>query len=379
MASVLGTTALSLSDEQAMLMEVARSFVRDQVPIERVREHLESASGFDPAVWAEMVAMGWSGVALPEVVGGAEMGFGAVVPIIEALGFGVVGTPLMSTILAGQLLVDAGAGAVDDRLTAIASGSVATVAFLDGGDWGAPQRSVVVQADGSLSGCKHFVGDALEAAFFVVVCEYEGEPALALVDRSALAAEALTPNALIDLTKRSASVDFSGVKPAQLLTGATVAEGIERYRLYGALLCATEAVGTSHRCLTALVDYMTTRKQFGKLIGSYQALKHPAVDIYCGVEDARSFVYHAATLIDRAADHSDIEIACRMAKASATELIGYAGDRSVQFHGGFGFTWDCDSTLFIRRAQWTRQVFGDAGHHRKHLARLLLDPVINSG
>ncbi len=373
MPSVLGTTALGLSDEQAMLMEVARNFVRDQSPIERVRAHLESDSGFDPAVWNEMVAMGWSGVALPEAVGGAEMGFGAVVPIIEALGFGVVGTPLINTILAGQLLLDAETQGVDEVLTAIASGSVATVAFLDGGDWGAQQRSVVVQDDGSLSGRKYFVGDAQVAAFFVVVCDYKGEPALAVVDRAAVAPEAITANALIDLTKRSANVDFSGVRPAQLVTGASVSRAVELYRLYGALLVATEAVGTSHRCLAALVDYMTTRKQFGKLIGAYQALKHPTVDIYCGVEDARSFVYHAATLIDRGTEARDIDIACRMAKASATDLMSYAGDRSVQFHGGFGFTWDCDSTLFIRRAQWTRQAFGDAGHHRKHLARLLLD------
>ncbi len=373
MPSVLGTSALSLSDEQAMLMEVARNFVRDKAPIEQVRAHLESDQGFDSAVWTEMIAMGWTGVALPEAVGGAAMGFGAIVPIIEALGFGVVGTPLMNTILAGQLLHDASSHGLDEVMAAIASGSVATVAFLDAGDWGAEQRSVVVQSDGALQGGKSFVGDALEAEFYIVVCDHGGEPALAVVERTAVASAAISANALIDLTKRSANVDFTGVTPLHLVTGASVTGAIDRYRMYGALLSAAEAVGTSHRCLAALVDYMTTRKQFGKLIGSYQALKHPTVDIYCGVEDARSFVYHAATLIDRAADTRDIEIACRMAKASATELMSYAGDRSVQFHGGFGFTWDCDSTLFIRRAQWTRQAFGDAGHHRKHLARLLLD------
>lgn len=379
MESIIGSTALAWSDEQAMLMEVARNFIRDQAPIETVRASLESETGFDAGLWQTMVDLGWTGIALPEAFGGSAMGMGSVIPVVEALGFGVVGTPLLNTTLAGQLLTATGGSELEPVLTRIAAGEVATVAFLDGGDWGAAQTALQVAADGALVGEKLMVGDAQTAALFLVTCSYDGEPALAIVERTALPSGAIRPHTLIDLTKRAGTVDFSGVTPTLVSRGASVISAIEQYRHFGALLTAAEATGTAHRCLSAIIEYLNTRKQFGKLIGSYQALKHPTVDIYCAVEDARSFVYHAATLIDRGASAEDIEVACRMAKASATELMSYAGDRSVQFHGGFGFTWDCDSTLFIRRAQWTRQAFGDAHHHRKKLAERLLRAPVASG
>jgi alkylation response protein AidB-like acyl-CoA dehydrogenase len=125
--------------------------------------------------------------------------------------------------------------------------------------------------------------------------------------------------------------------------------------------------------LDTLVGYLTTRKQFGRLIGSYQALKHPTVDILLQMDSARTLIYHAATLINDASLNKDTEIACRMAKAQATDALLFAGDRSVQFHGGMGFTYDCDAMLYIRRAQWAQHQYGDAQHHRKLLAPLLLD------
>jgi alkylation response protein AidB-like acyl-CoA dehydrogenase len=121
------------------------------------------------------------------------------------------------------------------------------------------------------------------------------------------------------------------------------------------------------------VEYLKTRKQFGRLIGSYQALKHPMVELLCSVDAARSFIYHAATLVGPGPLETDAEIACRMAKAQASDTLKFAGDRAVQFHGGMGFTYECDAQLYIRRAQWSQQVFGDAYHHRKRLAPLLLD------
>ncbi len=373
MASVLGDLSLQFSEEQGMLLDVARGFVADKSPIEAVRAQLETSAGFDGAVWQEMVSLGWTGIALPESVGGAGMGIGAVVPVVEALGNGLLGTPLISTTLAGQLLCRAAGTEAEPLLARIAEGAVVTVALLDGGDWGADNRGVDVDDTGTLQGQKMMVPDGGVAEIFVVVCNRGGEPALAVVERSALADSAVTENTVIDLTKRSANIDFSGVEPSWVLVGGKVEEALRDFRLLGALLTAVEATGTAARCLNAIVDYLKTRKQFGKLIGSYQALKHPTVDIYCGVENARSFVYHAASVIDDGVLSTDAEVACRMAKVEASELMSFAGDRSVQFHGGIGFTWDCDSTLFIRRAQWTRQAFGDAAHHRKHLAGLLLD------
>ena len=231
---------------------------------------------------------------------------------------------------------------------------------------------MVVSDGGTLQGGKSFVTDAGVAELFLVVVSGD-EHTLAVVERDALADSAITEQALIDLTKRAAKVDFSGVTPAAIFRGEGVHSAIRDYLLLGALLTAAEATGSAAACLATITDYLKTRKQFGKLIGSYQALKHPTVDIYCGLENARTYCYHAASLVAEEPLSGEAEVACRMAKATATDLIEFAGDRSVQFHGGIGFTWDCDSMLYIRRAQWSRQLFGDALAHRTALAALLLD------
>jgi alkylation response protein AidB-like acyl-CoA dehydrogenase len=196
---------------------------------------------------------------------------------------------------------------------------------------------------------------------------------VALVSGDDIAVQAQQAHALIDLTKRAATIDFTGIKARRVLIGAKIEGAIRDYLLIGALLTAAEAVGSTSACLDGIVDYLKTRKQFGKLIGSFQALKHPTVDIYVGMEQSRSLVYHASSEVGEGPLSAEAEVACRMAKAQASETIQYAGDRSVQFHGGFGFTWECDSSLFIRRAAWSQQQFGDAMHHRKRLAPLLLD------
>ena len=210
----------------------------------------------------------------------------------------------------------------------------------------------------------------------MVLTTHNGHPTFALVERDQLREGAIRPHRLIDETRRAAKVDFSGVCVAAdaVLTGADGATLLEEVKLLGALLVAAEAVGAATSCLKLTVDYLNTRTQFGKLIGSYQALKHPCVEILIKLEGARSQVYHAATLL---AGHAgpmteDQEIACRMAKVCATEALTFAGDRAVQFHGGMGFTYECDTSLYIRRAQWVQQMFGDAAHHRKRLAPLLL-------
>jgi alkylation response protein AidB-like acyl-CoA dehydrogenase len=374
--SVIGSTALTFSEEQAMILDVARTFCRDQSTIPAVRALLESATGFDPAVWQQMVDMGWPGMALPEAVGGSGLGMAAVVPVIEAMGKSLLGGPLLSSVLASQLLLRAAeAPAQEALLTALAAGAPATVALLDNNDWGASRIRCELGADNILQGAKQQVMDAAVAEWFIVVAQEAGEPVLALVPAADVPAAARRDHALIDCTRRAQAIDFSGISVAgdAIVRGPRVVSALRDFRLLGALLVAAEAGGSAAACLDATVDYLKTRKQFGKLIGSYQALKHPCVDILVGVDSTRSFVYHAATLLGDGSLDRDAEIACRMAKAQATETLKYAGDRAIQFHGGMGFTWDCDAQLYVRRAQWTQQAFGDAQHHRKQLARLLLD------
>ncbi|NND69610.1 MAG: acyl-CoA/acyl-ACP dehydrogenase [Halioglobus sp.] len=373
--NLVGNTSLSFTDEQAMLLDVAREFCRNKSPIAVVREQLETENGFDAALWQEIVGLGWAGIALPEAVGGSGLGIGALVPVVEAMGRAMLGTPLINTSLAGQLLLRAGnSEQVERLLPSIVEGSIATVALLDNGDWGGSGLGLTLGDDGVLAGAKRLVGDAQVADTVVASANRAGEPVLVVLQAGQIEGR-LRACTLIDQTKRAADVDLNGIQvdAANIIAGDAVADALRDVRLCGALLVAAEATGSAAACLDTIVEYLKTRKQFGKLIGSYQALKHPTVDILNGVDSSRSFVYHAATLLDAGAVDRDVEIACRMAKAQASETLSYAGDRAVQFHGGMGFTYECDAQLYIRRAQWTQQAFGDVQHHRKQLAALLLD------
>jgi len=383
-----GTTniALSFSDEQAMLLDSAKSFCSHKSDINAVRSLLKSDSGHNPDVWQEMVALGWTGIAIPEQYGGFAMGLGSMVPVIESMGRHLLGTALITSTLAAQAILRGGSEAQREKwLPKIVAGTVGSMALLDNEDWGSKLCGVSTANSSSsdssskivLSGKKLLVADATVADFFIVSINHSGNPALAIVEASQLTASAISANTLIDETKRAATVDFSGVtlSPDALLPQSE--QALKDIRLIGALLIAAEATGTSAATLDCIVSYLTSRIQFGRLIGSYQSLKHPTVDILLQMDSSRSLIYHAATLLDKGPEigplEGDTEVACRMAKAQATETLLFAGDRAVQFHGGMGFTYDCDAMLYIRRAQWAQHQYGDAQHHRLHLARLLLD------
>jgi acyl-CoA dehydrogenase len=371
--SVIGNTALRFDEEQSMLLDYARSFCADKGGVSAARTHLESEREYSPEIWNEIVAMGWSGIGLPESAGGAGLGIGAAVPVLESMGRALMGTPLLSSLLAAQLLLRADAQAGETVLAEIAAGAVATVAELESEDWGSATVATHIDSGGLLHGHKRLVMDAQHARWLLVVAAREGGSVLAVVDASALPPDAVTPRVMIDNTHRAADVTFDSVTPVLLLDNPRIESALRDYRLLGAMLVAAECAGATAACLDTTVDYLKTRKQFGKLIGSYQALKHPSVEVLTAMDSARSFVYHAATLVTEQALDRDAELACRMAKTQATDALKFAGDRAVQFHGGMGFTWDCDAQLFLRRAQWAQQQFGDAQHHRQRLATLLLD------
>jgi alkylation response protein AidB-like acyl-CoA dehydrogenase len=323
-----------------------------------------------------MVALGWTGISIPEAYGGSGLGVSSLVPVVECMGRAMLGTPLVSSALAGQLILRSGnTEQLDSLLPGIAEGTTATMATLESGDWGAKKISSMLDDNLQLSGVKKFVSDAGVAKVFVVSVMHKGAVALAIVRADQLSAGAISANTLIDETKRSSSVNFGGVSvdANNVITGDKIVKALHDVALLGALLIAAEAAGTTGACLDTVVEYLNTRKQFGNLIGSYQALKHPMVEILTSNDSARSFIYHAATLVSDDALDQDSELACRMAKAQATDTLKYAGDRAVQFHGGMGFTYECNAQLYIRRAQWSQQQFGDAQHHRKRIAALLLD------
>ena len=366
--------ALAFSEEQAMILDSAKSFCSDRSDITAVRSLLGSETGFSPDTWAEMVALGWTGIAIPEQYGGSELGIGSTIPLVESMGRHLLSTPYISATLASQALLRGGSDAQKAKwLPKVTEGTIGTMALLDNEDWGATSTSCNLSDNLELQGSKLFVNDAAVADFFIVSANHRGAQVLVLVEASQLASDALSSKVLIDETKRACTVNFSGItlNPDAILPASEVA--LRDSRLIGALLMAAEATGSSAAALDLVVGYLTSRIQFGRLIGSYQSLKHPTVEMLIGMDSARTLIYHAATIIDNGALDPDAEVACRMAKAQATDALMFAGDRAIQFHGGMGFTYECDAQLYLRRALWIQHQYGDSQHHRLHLANLLLD------
>ncbi len=377
--SFLNNLGLEFNDEQAMLLESAQQFCADIRSSGVVRDCLLAEQPYPGEVWQQMVELGWSGVSIAEEFGGSGLGIGSLVPVLEACGKVMLSSPLASTALAAHLLTRCGSKQQKKSyLPRLASGEAACLALLDNHDWGAEEIvTQLIKADDQwrLHGSKPLVMDAPLARLLFVLAQHNGEARFVILERSQLDDGQFAPDTLIDQTKRSASLEFTGtdVSTAQIISHSELAGVLQELHLLGALFTAAEATGSAAFTLDTTVEYLKTRKQFGRLIGSFQALKHPVVDILNDLNHCRSLLYHAATLCNQQSLNNDAEVACRMAKALASDTLVNAADRAVQFHGAMGFTYECDAQLAIRRAQWSQAMFGDAAHHRKRLAALLLD------
>ena len=367
---------IGFSEDQAALLDVATDFCLQRSPVSTVRRLIEDELGHDPAVWTEMGELGWLGIAIPEDFGGSGLSLAEVVPVVEQMGRRLMIGPLISTTLAAQALVVGGTEAQKRNvLPRLAEGVAATVALAEPDfDWEPDTVSCqALEAEGGqlvLRGQKVLVCDAGVAQWIVASVLYLKSPALVLIPRSALPEGALRRETVIDETRRSFALNLDGVLVSKddLLDLDLAATTLTHLHLAANLLGAADMIGGTQACINYTVDYLKTRTQFGKLIGSYQALKHPTVDAYCRYEQARSHLYAAAHCFG---EQGVGEIAVRMAKAAADGAYSFASDRAIQFHGGFGFTYDCDAQLYRRRAIWHAANYGDASFHKAKLAKLL--------
>jgi len=205
----------------------------------------------------------------------------------------------------------------------------------------------------------------LEAAQWIVISALlDDKVTLFVVPRAEIPDSAIRRETLIDETKRSFALCLDDVLINEdcIMEEAKALKALEHVHL-------AELTGGCQSCIDYTVEYLGTRKQFGKLIGSFQALKHPTVDAFVDYQKARSLLYTAAYNFG---EQGKGEIAIRMAKSKAEEAMSVAADRSIQFHGGFGFTYDCDAQLYRRRAIFHASQYGDARYHKQKLADLLL-------
>ena len=368
------TPTIGLSEEQAQLIDIATAFCRDKSPIDKVRSLLSDETGFDPAVWAEIGELGWAGIGIPEAFGGIGLSLGEIVPLVEYMGRHLLATPYVSSVLAGQAILKGGTEAQKQtHLPQIASGEAASLALCEAhADWNLRHITCTARRDGDmleLTGEKFLVLYAAAAKQVVASVMLDDKPALVIID-AALLTGRLSRENIIDETQRSYKVDLNALRLPQtgLMDVALADETLAHIELTASLLLAAEMCGGAYACIDYTLDYLKTRKQFGKLIGSYQALKHEVVDAHQAYEQARSHLYSAAYLVGQ---QGEGEMAVRMAKAETGEAMSFAADRAIQFHGGFGFTYDCDAQLYRRRAFMGCALHGDGRYHRAKLADLM--------
>ena len=369
------------------LRDLARRFLNEQFPTTRLRELVAAdheavymggeTPSWDPTLWAQVIDMGWTALAVPERAGGTPIATAGLVGLIEEVGFRAWPSPLISTVAATLLLNECDPDAAQPWLSAIAEGTSAALATTDpSGSWKPEHCGVDATKDGEghrLTGSAAFVQDAAKVRAFVVLCREGDDFLLAAVDRDTPGVSIVADH-IHDLTRDQATLRFDSalIGPSAIVsTNALEALGAA----WPGILAITSAdlCGTAEWLLQTTVDYAKDRVQFDRPIGFFQAVKHPLVDVMIDVDRARSLTYHAASLID--AGSPDAEQAARMAKSAASDAASFAADRAVQLHGGIGFTWEHDVHIYFKRAIHNQALYGDGRYHRAVLADLMLGPI----
>jgi len=354
-----------LNESQEFLRDSARKFFAGECPISEVRRLMETDTAFDVTLWAKLVEQGYAGIIFPEELGGVGLGIVELVLLMEETGRALLPGPFFSTVVMAGSLLDALANKDQKKkyLAPICQGDArATVAFFErDGTWDFADVHLTA-INGKLSGEKLFVPDAAVADWIIVVARN----GVFLVDSKA-AGIRVEPMYGMDLTRKLYSVRLDDVPGEKL--GETAA--LPRPRGIATVALAAEMVGGMQRTLDITVEYAKTRKQFGKPIGTFQAVQHQCADMYLETESARSAVYYAAWALQHHAP--DAAAAVSIAKLYASDSSRTVGNRGIQVHGGMGFTWENDLHLYYRRAKASETAFGDATFHRERLARLTID------
>ncbi|MER7546587.1 acyl-CoA dehydrogenase family protein [Actinomadura sp.] len=350
------------TEEQRALRDALRRFFADRSPAAEVRRLMETAEGHDPAVWAQMAGqLGLQGLAIPEEHGGAGFGMRELAVVFEEMGRALVCAPFLATVTAAAAL-QAGEGG-HGLLPGIADGSVvATLAVAeDGGSWDLADVGAAFE-DGRLRGAKNFVLDGHIADLVLVAARDEDGVGVYAAEDVPRTARTLLPT--LDQTRKLARIELDGV-PARKVGGEDAAR---RALDVAAVALAAEQLGGAQQTLDMTVEYAKVRHQFGRPIGSFQAVKHRCADMFVLVESARSAVLHAAGVADERP--GELPAAAALAKAYCSDAYFRTAGEAIQLHGGIGFTWEHDAHLYFKRAQGSRQLFGPPALHRERLAAL---------
>ena len=368
------------TDEQEQFRAIVARFLRERSPTSEVRKHMASASGFDRSLWQQLASeLGLTGLHVPEQFGGQGFGYSELGIALEEMGQALLCAPYFaSCVLATEALLGlASAAEQAEFLPALVSGErLATLAWVErDGHWDVAATTLTATAKGAdyvLDGHKKFVLDGHHADWLLVVARTPGSVGddglgLYAVDGNA---DGLTRRQLatIDTTRRQAELSFTHTPARRLGPDHGVASALRTTLDRATIALACEMAGGARALLNLSVEYAKLRVQFGRAIGSFQAVKHKCAEMLLEVELAASAARYAAAAIDE--QDPEVPALASLAKAMASDTYMRAAIECIQIHGGIGFTWDHDTHLWFKRAKSSEVMLGDASHHRERYLAL---------
>jgi alkylation response protein AidB-like acyl-CoA dehydrogenase len=363
-------------DEREELRQTVRRFLEQRSGPTVVRALMEDPTGYDPAVWQQMgEQLGWQGLAIPEEYGGSGFGFDDLCVIFGEMGRALLPSPFFATVaLAATALLE---GGDDDAkkayLPGLASGeTIATLALSEGhGGWGEDAIALRASTDAAstapgggwlLSGDKRFVVDGHVAGLILVAGRSADGVSLFAVERGAAGLSAEVEPTM-DLTRKLARLRFDNT-PARLIgTAGQAWPGLRRTLRIAAVALAAEQVGGAEYALETTAEYAKIRIQFGRAIGSFQAVKHKLANVLVEVQNAKSAALDAARAVTE--NDPQLELAASIAKSYCSDAYFHAAAEMIQLHGGIGFTWEHPAHLYFKRAKSSQFLLGSPGYHRE--------------
>ena len=369
----------AFSEEQDQLRDHVRKFLEAKSPESEVRRLMETTEGYDEAVWSQMATeLGLQSLHIPESYGGQGFTWVELGIVLEEMGRSLICTPYFSTVvLATNAILNAGTEEQKaEFLPGIASGeTIATLAFTEpNGKWDA--SGITMEAGGSgnsvtLSGEKMFVVDGHIAGLIVVVARQAGTTGEDGIGFYTVAGDAegltRTPLATMDQTRKQARLEFNNVAATPLGNPGSGWAALSKTLDQAAVGICNEMVGGAQYVLEESVQYAKDRVQFGRPIGSFQAIKHKCADMLLEVESAKSAAYYASWCA--AEDNDELPVVASLAKAYCSDAYFHSAAENIQIHGGIGFTWEHDAHLYFKRAKSSEILLGDATYHRELLAQ----------
>ena len=365
-------TTLMMSEDETMLQDAARGFLDGAAPVSHLRGLRDAGKTHDAALWAEMAAMGWTGVLVPEEAGGSDMGHAAAGVLAQEMGKTLVTSPFLSTaVMAATALRQVASDRAKEALGRIAEGAVIYALAVDETHKHDPEATTMqAMSDGNgfrLTGTKGFVVDGANADRLLVLAR--ADAGLTLFDLPAdRAGITRTANGMID-ARDAATIEFEDVQATGDDVLGTVGDAmhvLEPALNAGQAALAAEMAGLAAGAFGMTVGYLKERKQFGIEIGRFQALQHRAAHLWCESEVTASAVRNAARMLDEDIDNATMAVS--LAKARATATAKLAVIEGVQMHGGIGMTDAFDMGFYMKRARVAAEWLGDYGYHAERVA-----------